>query len=441
MVQTLVQNNHRYLLLRGNTYYFRFVLPSHVRQLCPSLPREVKRSLATDNFATALYFINEKLSLIGLVKKCRDAVQLMLLCERLQDFSGDFKKYVDRFVPRVVGRPEELYVVSEEESKARTPKMSTAWKEFVDWKSWSPKALKNNKFLFGNILYFLGDVPVGVVTKSSLTEVLGSISKLPRRNKRRYKGVPLKRLSSMQILDEDRISSKTVKEHLKLCQGFFNSYLVKELEVLDQSPTEGISLNTENNRFACLGDDHVCQILQKASGKPEWFRWMLLMAAYSGARRSELSRLRSEDFKVCADTGRHYFVIHYGKTSAARRQVPVHRQLVELGFIEWARERGGVLFPVAHTNPNRVTDMFSSLVDVKFNDVGERIVFHSMRHTFITKARSAGVETALVQQVVGHEKTGSGVTDRYTHTFPLKSVLLVVDLIEYGLDAQGLFDD
>ncbi len=70
MVQTLVQNSHRYLLLRGNTYYFRFVLPSHVRQLCPSLPREVKWSLATDNFATALYFINEKLSLIGLVKRC-----------------------------------------------------------------------------------------------------------------------------------------------------------------------------------------------------------------------------------------------------------------------------------------------------------------------------------------------------------------------------------
>ena len=434
MVQTLVQNNHRYLLRRGNTYYFRFVLPSHVRQICPSLPREVKRSLATDNFATALYFINEKPSLIGLVKRCRDAVQLKLLCERLRDFSGDFKKYVDRFVPRVVGRSEEPYMVSEEELKARVPKMSTAWKEFVDWKNWSPKALKNNKLLFDNILHFLGDVPVGVVTKRSLTEVLASISKLPQRNKRRYKGVPLKRLSSMEISDDDRISSKTVKEHLKLCQGFFSSYLVKERQVLSQSPTEGISMDTENNRFASLGDAQVVQLFQKASRKPEWFRWMLLLAAYSGARRSELARLRSEDFRVCPDTGRHYFVIHYGKTKAARRVVSVHFRLMEIGFIDWVEEMGGILFPVAHTNPNRVTDMFSSLLDIKVNDLGERIVFHSLRHTFITKARSAGIETVLVQQVVGHEKAGAGLTDRYTHTFPLKSVLVVVDSIDYGLD-------
>ncbi len=433
MVQTLVQNNHRYLLLRGNTYYFRYVLPSHVRQLCPSLPREVKRSLATDNFATALYFINEKLSLIGLVKRCRDAVQLKLLCDQLRDFSGDFKKYVDRFVPRVAGRSEGLHMVSEEELKTSTPKMSTAWKQFVDWKSWSPKTLKNNKLLFGSILHFLGDVPVGVVTKRSLAEVLASISKLPQRNKRRYKGVPLKRLSSMQISDDDRISSKTVKEHLKLCQGFFNTYLVKEREMLDQSPTEGLRLDHEDNRFASLSDALVLQVLQRVSDKPEWFRRLLLLAVYSGARRSELSRLRSDDFKVCPDTGRNYFVIRYGKTSAARRLVPVHHKLIESGFIEWVRNRDGVLFPVAHTNPNRVTDMFSSLLDVKVNDLGERIVFHSLRHTFITKARSAGVETVLVQQVVGHEKAGSGITDRYTHTFTLKSILVVVDSIGYSL--------
>ena len=433
MVQTLVQNNHRYLLLRGNTYYFRYVLPQHVRQLCPSLPREIKRSLGTDSFAAALNFISRKMSLISLIKRSRDAGQLKLLCERLRDFSGVFKEFVDQYMPRVVGRREGSHMASQVELKASTPKMSTAWKGFVNWKNWSPKALKNNKLLFDNILHFLGDVPVGVVTRRSLTEVLASISKLPQRNKRRYKGVPLKRLSSMQISDEDRISSKTVKEHLKLCQGFFNTYLVKEKVILDRSPTEGIRLDHEDNRFASLGDAQVIEILKKSLGKPEWFRWMLLLAAYSGARRSELARLRSEDFRTCPDTGRNYFVVHFGKTKAARRVVPVHHELVEKGFLKWVERRDGVIFSVAYTNPNRVTDMFSSLVDVRVNDLGERIVFHSLRHTFITKARSVGVEAVLVQQVVGHEKSGAGLTDRYTHTFPLKAVLSVVDSIDYGL--------
>ncbi len=44
MVQTLVQSH---LILRGDTYYFRYVLPAHIRSLCPSLPAEIKRSLRT----------------------------------------------------------------------------------------------------------------------------------------------------------------------------------------------------------------------------------------------------------------------------------------------------------------------------------------------------------------------------------------------------------
>ncbi|EFE95907.1 hypothetical protein HMPREF0758_2543 [Serratia odorifera DSM 4582] len=31
---------------------------------------------------------------------------------------------------------------------------------------------------------------------------------------------------------------------------------------------------------------------------------------------------------------------------------------------------------------------------------------------------------AHLQQVVGHEKSGSGISRRYLHTFPLRSVLL-----------------
>jgi len=81
--------------------------------------------------------------------------------------------------------------------------------------------------------------------------------------------------------------------------------------------------------------------------------------------------------------------------------------------------------------PNSITNRFRSLNMDKKTEDGERIVFHSLRHTFITKARSKGIETVLVQEVVGHEKTGSGVTDRYTHRFSLEDLLPVVDAVTY----------
>jgi len=158
----------------------------------------------------------------------------------------------------------------------------------------------------------------------------------------------------------------------------------------------------------------------------------MLLSVYSGARRSELLALNKSDFMFCADADRYYFTIRQGKTKAAIRQVPIHNKLVDMGVIDWVSSCGEErLFKVT---ANRVTHLFGLLLTDRENHLGERIVLHSIRHTFITKARSVGVSSVLVQQVVGHEKTGAGVTDRYTHSFHLKDVLVVVDSIDYGLE-------
>lgn len=159
------------------------------------------------------------------------------------------------------------------------------------------------------------------------------------------------------------------------------------------------------------------------------------MAAYSGARRSEIAALTKDDIKLCPDTKRYYFVVKEGKTKAARRTVPIHNHLIELGLLEWIDSSNYRFFNTAYENLNRVTDLFGSILERNVNDHGERLVFHSLRHTFITKARAAGINNVLVQQVVGHEKYGAGQTDRYTHTFQLKDVLKVVDCIQYPQNA------
>ncbi|WP_432474876.1 tyrosine-type recombinase/integrase [Amphritea sp. HPY] len=240
------------------------------------------------------------------------------------------------------------------------------------------------------------------------------------------------KLTSMTISDEHLVSGKYVKEHLKLSQSLFNAYLVRDVDVLESSPTEGLRWEHDDNRYASLTDAQVRSVLQKVANKPEWFRWFMLIAIYSGARRSEIASLRPCDFKQCEDTGRYYFVISEGKTKAARRMVPVHKSLEEAGLLEWIGNGQRLIFPIVAKNPSRVTDSFNRLLDDRFNDLGERIVFHSTRHTFITKARAAGMTNVLVQQVIGHEKTGAGMTDRYTHTFQLKDVLQVVDAVDYG---------
>jgi integrase len=309
------------------------------------------------------------------------------------------------------------------------PSLSEAWANFAEWKQWTDKQAKANQRVFDNLLFFLGDIPVDKVTKPSIRKALISISGLPQRNKKNYKMVPIEQLVQLDIPQDDVVSGKYVKEHLKLCQGLFSRYLKHELDVLIMSPTEGLKYDYQDNRYASLNDEQVRIVLSKSQNKSSWFKWFMLLSVYSGARRSELIGLNKSDFKYCSDSDRFYLQIKQGKTKAATRAIPLHKELIERGLHEWVRHlKTERLFSIT---PNRVTDLFNSLLDENMTHTGERIVLHSVRHTFITKARAAGISNVLVQQVVGHEKTGAGQTDRYTHTFHLKDVLPVVDSISY----------
>jgi integrase len=107
--------------------------------------------------------------------------------------------------------------------------------------------------------------------------------------------------------------------------------------------------------------------------------------------------------------------------------------LIRVGFLEFVFSGASSLFP--ELKHQQITGWFARLRSAigieSVDEFGNRKVFHSLRHTLITKARAAGVPVEKVQQVVGHEKVSSGIIDRYTHRFPLDDVLEVVDAIVY----------
>ncbi len=76
--------------------------------------------------------------------------------------------------------------------------------------------------------------------------------------------------------------------------------------------------------------------------------WLPIIARLSGLRSEEMLQLKPENIRC--DEGIHYFDIARGtgqslKSESARRMVPVHSQLIELGFLELVevqRKRGRV---------------------------------------------------------------------------------------------------
>lgn len=86
-------------------------------------------------------------------------------------------------------------------------------------------------------------------------------------------------------------------------------------------------------------------------GAGEAAKWLPLLALYTGARLEELGQLRVRDVKRSAEGIWFLDLITLEedqrlKSDASRRRVPIHRQLIELGFIDYAgeqREAGATL--------------------------------------------------------------------------------------------------
>lgn len=459
----------KYLLRRGRTYYFRWRVPDDLRSIVGVT--EVRQSLRTSDQWRALGRAGRLVAAVAGIQEARgahlvaeidtagydDAVrqQLGILTAVTQgrkkthktglitvgdvriDYDGDAEKEIA--AARALGLDLSAQAATTANGSSSMP-FSELYSEFIRHKAkegLSERIRKEYARYYGGLIEIMGDLLIGEISRKVLRNAILTFRSLPKRNKNPYRGQPLLDLLEIEIPESDRIADKTVIEVRKMVQGIFR-YAV-EHELLSQSPARDLSLKLDSSRtFAPYTDGDVRRILAAALKETEsWKRWLPMLAAFTGARRGELVQLRKQDVKLDSDSGRHYLLITEDagsvKTSNAVRQVPLHWDLINNGFLDFADAAGERLF--GELDPQAVTKWFAAFRDglgiERFDDFGNRRTFHSFRHGFVTKSRGAGNPLDHVQQCVGHEKIKTGVTDRYTHRLPLREVLRVVDCVAY----------
>lgn len=147
-------------------------------------------------------------------------------------------------------------------------------------------------------------------------------------------------------------------------------------------------------------------------------RWVILIALMTGARLEEIGQLQTED--IGDEDGIWAFNISDRdpngtptekrlKDALAERVVPVHRRLVDLGFLRFvARCRAnGARWLIDDLKPDRAghrTHMLSCrlarIIDRVSTD--PRLVFHSFRHSFKDIGRACGIADSVNDQLTGH---------------------------------------
>lgn len=147
-----------------------------------------------------------------------------------------------------------------------------------------------------------------------------------------------------------------------------------------------------------------------------WRPWVVVIGLYSGMRLDEIAQLQAGDIQQvegvwCVDYRQGGKAEHaHLKTGASHRLIPLHDELLSLGFMRLVENaKGGALFPALeyhdrHGYGRKVQRWFSTeLLPAAFpGGVPKGACFHAFRHTFTNASMNAGVDLRLECRLVGH---------------------------------------
>lgn len=162
------------------------------------------------------------------------------------------------------------------------------------------------------------------------------------------------------------------------------------------------------------------------SAKKDKYRGIIL-CLYAGLRIGELLALSWEDIdfvkgilsvtKTCHDgneNGEHVRIIDTPKTENSRRQIPLSKTLVKM--LKEMKKKSKCEFviadgerPVFIRSYQRMFELF--LKKLKLPHKG----FHSLRHTFATRALECGMDVKSLSEILGH-KNAMITLNRYAHS-------------------------
>jgi integrase len=143
---------------------------------------------------------------------------------------------------------------------------------------------------------------------------------------------------------------------------------------------------------------------------------IILIALYTGLRRSEILRLRWTDI----DFDQNVLIVRKSKTTSGRgRRVGLNSLLRQTLLSSFEEERGDWVFPSPNRfqKPNEAERHIGDVKNafrraVRLSGI-EPITFHQLRHTFCSRLADAGVPMPVIQDLAGHASIT--MTRRYTH--------------------------
>jgi integrase len=315
---------------------------------------------------------------------------------------------------------------------AKSMRFSEATAAYLDEKKHdnAPQTIVEKGRTYNDFKDIFGDLEINLITKAEIVQ---------------WKTADLKR----------DIKANRINKRLGQVNDFFNWTINHgHYTAHPTSPVDGLfikgtgKLSAKTEHYEPFSNDDLKSIFSSAyveeMTKPDHY-WLPIVALFSGARREEIASLKASNVKTV--DGVPCFQIEGGKTADARRVVPIHPQLQAMGFMAYAEHVKGIgqeyLFPYlldgANGRGKNAGRQFATLLDKRgFKD--DRKVFHSFRHSVITRLHSTSANAAHVMQITGHRgEAGQTVHfGTYTHDVGLKALADTLGKLSFDLDFKTI---
>lgn len=251
------------------------------------------------------------------------------------------------------------------------------------------------------------------------------------------KETPFAAITTKHVLEfktrllKDKITHRTVDNKLNKISGCF-----KRLRPGTIDPFEGFTSKKEvyenqEKKKGDFSDEQVLKMIDASRKQSEAFHWYIMLAAYTGARKSELVWLEKDDFDFDTNVVKFNYDKEFtGKTPGAKRQVPLHQKLK--GIDKYVQSCGKRVFPFSKSSVDRWFKEIQKEADAfgtKIDGENHTLSFHSFRHCVETRLLNADVSIDRVNIIIGHSRTA--LAKRYGARVDLESLRKAIKKLEY----------
>ncbi len=360
--------------------------------------------------------------------------------------------------------PEKLVVATPSDD---APRLSQA---FSTWKTERRPAKGVAQDYETQITRFIelhGDLPVSEIRRKHVAEFRDIMLLFPRMVPKTKRGLDTRSLCAWA--DENnvpRLSLATVNDK---CVGALSAVfgLLINQSVVEDNPCAGMKLkekDKDRQPREPYDRSDIARLLRSPlftsppkiprGGQGAAAQWLPLLGLYTGARLEELGQLRTADVQIFE--GIHFLDMitlddaaggHVQrKNGASRRDIPIHRDLIEFGFLEFVEAQRQAkrtrLFPELAFCPKK--EKYTSAWSKWWGRWARKHVspmkskcYHSFRHLFADQLRATDAADSMIERLMGH--SSGKTTRRYGRGHDLAKYDAVVQrIVVKGVDMEVL---